>query len=180
MASCSLCIPHDTAETRNIELSQALEIRLPYYREIVDYLPSPSARSNYSPYHLFSLKKNITPFISSIDKTYDIGFSTRENGESMVVILDIYKGGERVILNKNILQLIQSNLNQYLDLYPNCLVYDSSYEEYPIEWLKKVLPRIDCGVYQSGAIFIDLDGAANYNTQWQMYYDKISNTLAKW
>ncbi len=180
MASCSLCVSHDIIEPRNVQLDQAEEIYLPYYREITNYLPSPQSEANYTYYHLFCLRKNITPFICSIDKAYEVGFSSRETGDAMVMVMDIYKGGEKVILTDDILNFISSNINKFIDLYPYCLVYDISFESYPKDWLRAVLPEIECGRYQSGSIFCNFEGAADYNSRWDKSYEKINNVLCEW
>lgn len=180
MASCSLCVSHEPIEIQSNKLDQAVEVHLPYYREITNYIPYPQAKSNYTSYHLFCLKKNITPFICEIDSAYEVGFSSREIADAMVLVLDIYKGGEKIILSSDILDLIQSNLNKFIDLYPYCLVYDISFDQYPKEWLEKVLPEIKCGIFQSNSIFINLEGDAGYSRKWDETYSNIDIILSRW
>lgn len=180
MASCSLCVNESADDEHTFKVSQFVGITLPYYREIVNYLPSPISRSNYTPYHIFCLKNNISPFITSIDSAYYIGFSTRENKNVMSVTMDIYKGGDKVILKDEVLHLINKNLYKFIDLYPYCLVYDVSYNEYPERWLRNILPKLNIGMYKNGSIFVDLDGVSNFNTTWQNMYDKINETLAEY
>lgn len=177
MASCTLCVNEDAILEHEFKVSQVVGIMLPYYREINNYLPSPVSRSNYTPYHLFCLKNNISPFINSIDNTYYIGFSTRENKNVMSATMDIYKGGSKVILNDDISRLINRHLYSFIDLYPYCLVYDISHDEYPEQWLKTILPKLECGMYKDGSIFVDFDGVANFSSRWQDIHDKINNTL---
>lgn len=178
MTDCTLCVSHDVIETKSFVTEQAKDIILPYYREITNVLPSPVPRANYNSSHLYCLKKNIFPFINNIDPAYDINFSTKENGNSMVVTLDIYKGGDRVVLNDSIIHTIESNLHHYIDLYPYCLVYDVSYGEYPEQWLTSILPRLRVGIYRTGSIFIDIDSIPNYITEWEQTYNKINDMLS--
>ena len=92
--------------------------------------------------------------------------------------MDIYKGGDKVILNDDVLHLINKNLYRFIDLYPYCLVYDVSYNEYPERWLRSILPRLGLGMYKDGSIFVDLDGVGNFSSTWQAMYDNINNKLA--
>lgn len=180
MESCSLCTPQEIIDTRPNVLDQSKDIPLPYYREIVDFLPSESPKANYTKYHLFCLNKNISSFICEIDSAYEISFSAKENVNAMVIVMDIYKGGERVVLSDDIIKLIKSNINKYIELYPYCLVYDTSMSEFPKEWLDGVSSEIKCGMYKSGCIFLNLEGIANFSSKWDDTYEKIRKTLNCW
>lgn len=177
MTSCSLCVPHESVAAIDLEIKQGRDILLPYYREITDYIPSPVARSNYTPYHLFCLKKNITPFICNIDSAYEITFSTKENGNVMSVIMNIYKGGQKVILDSEVLHLILNHLDEYIDLYPYCLVYNSDLDDYDSDWINSIIPKLNCGIRRNKCIFVNLEGVEGFKSMWENTYDKIVRTI---
>lgn len=167
--------PHTQfTDMKDVVVTPTHDIVLPYYREIVSKLPSPVPRGNYTPYHLFCLKKNIMPFIKSIDKNLSVDFSTVAQEDIMIVIMDIYKGGNTIVVKEDLHNIINRYLNKFIDLYPYCLLYNVKDSRYPREWLDMILPTLDMYEYRNNAIFVNLEDYRGFASEWdRMYFELI-------
>lgn len=180
MESCDSCVKSFHADLISESLTQEKNIYLPYYREIITVIPSPSPQANYTSYHLFCLEKNITPFIKSIDVMYDISFSTRQKKNVMLMAMDIYKGGEKITPSDDVIDAINVNLIRFTDLYPNCLLFDITLSSFPKDWLLNVLPVMEKYLYSNGSLFINLEGFPNHAGRWKELHLEVLKTLNKW
>lgn len=164
-------------------LDESKEIILPYYREISNFLPSAVSRANYTPYHLFCLKKNIMGLIREINPKCDISFPTKKYDDSMIVTMQLYKAGEAINPDSIMYDLITDNLQSYIDMYPFCLVYRLSdvTKKYNAEWATNILPYIANKtevLYNGSEIFVNLEDVPNHHTKWQEMYNRITHLLS--
>lgn len=177
---CSTCPSRFSVDV----LESGKDIFLPYYRDINSYLPSPVARSNYTPYHLFCLKKNIMPLIREINDKYDIAFPSKKHMDIMIITIQIYESGFPITPDNETYTLIRENLQSYIDLYPYCLLYRREYlgNKYNDVWLDDMLPYVssDIGMYNNGDIFVNLESVADHSGEWDRLYFRLENTLDRY
>lgn len=181
-------------ERSNMTCSQPDEVFLihelitPYYRDIVKEIPGPAPHRNYSTYHLFCLKKNISSMIRFLNKEYSVVLSSKENGDIMSVVVEIYHGNKYVKLNDEENKYIEKAIQDAVALYPKCLIYDMDINDIKYQgkhhkkWLVDILTDIyvkkpNYKIMDNKIYCLNLVEKMNHDQVWNKKYLKIEEIL---
>jgi hypothetical protein len=164
------------------------ELITPYYKEIAQEVPGPAPIRNYSTYHLFCLKKNITPMVHLLNSDYSVSLCSKKNGEIMSIVIEVYSGKDYVQLNDEEYNYISESMEQALNLYPMCLIYDTNIYDsryrgkYHGKWINDLLtdfysvnPKykiIEGRIYSTTLV-----DKMNHDQVWERKYLKIDQML---
>lgn len=154
----------------------------PYYRyyQVVEgdseYLP----RKNYSSYHLFCLKKNISPYIYSLNKDYSVNLVLRKDGDREYITVEILNGSENVSLSEKLKEFIQKAIDKSIERYPKCFIYDFNLiKGRRKNWSIEVF-KFDENKYEMirGKLYcLNLYLHINHSDVWDRKFSKIENFL---
>lgn len=164
----------------------------PYSRSIPDLNSSSCVEEptfNYTSYDLFCLNKKLELYLSTINKSYRVSFTSQELNNEMVLTVNILNGDKIVDLNAQELKNIQEFVNLAVVNPHVCPLLSielllSLGRKYPKVWMRSLLPYLTVPAIlnpyiENETIYIEMDPESDYlstyNTISRSLYHQIEN-----